>query len=379
MIQFAAPGVYKRDVFPTPPVELRTGVPAFLGYASGNGAVGRPTPIFSYVDFTATFGRPVSNSYLSFAVRAFFSNGGSLCYAVRLDDNLPPEIALQSGLDALIPLDTIDLVAAPDIMRLRQPGNLNPDPVQVGTMQASVVAHCQLMGDRFAILDPLPGGGVVAQLAALRSPNAAMYYPWVRMTSGPVLSGGLVPPSGHVAGVFASTDSQTGVHKAPANRALTDAVDVEIAIPRADQDRLNPIGVNCIRAFPGRGILVWGARTLSSDPAWTYVSTRRIFLTAGRWIARNLASFGFEPNNQALWTSVNRELNRYFTRLFENGALAGATPETSFYVKCDAETNPPGTRDLGMLVTEVGLAPGVPSEFIVVRIVQNAGGVSIGN
>ncbi len=377
MIQLASPGVYRQEVFAAPPVTLGTGVPAFLGYASGPAGLNQPLPLFSLADFTANFGGVVENAYLSFAVRAFFANGGSLCYAVRLDDAQPPELALQSGLDALSASDTIDLIAAPDIMRLRQPGNLAPDPVQVRTMQSAVVAHCELLGNRFALLDSLPGGGVLAQRSGIRSADAALYYPWVRMTSGPSWSGGLAPPCGHVAGVYARTDSETGVYKAPANEALEDAIDIEVPIGRADQNALNPAGINCIRAFPGRGILVWGARTLSSDPAWTYVSTRRIFLTAGRWIARNLASLAFEPNNEALWALSTREINRYFQELFESGALAGATAETSFYVKCDAETNPPNTRNTRMLVTEIGVAVGVPSEFIVVRIVESASGTAI--
>ncbi len=371
MTGFVTPGVYRQEVLPTPPAELRTGVPAFLGYASGMAAVNTPVALASSADFIARFGGPMAGSYLANAVGGFFSNGGTLCYAVRLDDLTAPEIALQIGLDSISSLDTIDLIAAPDIMRYRQPGNLKPDPGQVTIMQSALIAHCQLMGDRFAILDSLPGGGVVAQRAGIRSPNAALYYPWIRTSAG------LMPPCGHVAGVYARADSQTGVHKAPANAALEDVVDVEIPVSGADQGALNPLGINCIRAFPGRGILVWGARTLSSDPAWIYVSTRRIFLTAARWISRNLAGFIYEPNNEALWALVTRELNSYFLRLYESGALAGATPQSSFYVKCDAENNPPATRDLGMLVTEIGLAPGVPSEFVVVRIVQTASGATI--
>jgi phage tail sheath protein FI len=141
------------------------------------------------------------------------------------------------------------------------------------------------------------------------------------------------------------------------------------------QAALNPIGVNAIRAFPGRGIRVWGARTLSSQAAWTYVSVRRIFLTAIRWIERNLGGVAFEPNDPQLWNRIGRELRVYFTALFRAGALQGRTPAEAFYVKCDAETNPPEVREAGRVVTEIGLAPASPNEFVVVRIIHGVGGV----
>lgn len=379
MTRIAAPGIYRQDVFPTPPAELQTGVPAFLGYAAGSAAFNHPIPLNSLADLTTALFNSLPDGYLFHAIRAFFSNGGSTCYAVRLNDAFPAEIALQQGLDALLPLDTIDLVAAPDIMRVRQPGNLKPDPVQVAIMQLAIITHCQTTGDRFALLDSLPGGDIIAQRSRLRSPNGALYYPWLLTANGPNLPNVLVPPCGHVAGIYARTDQQTGVHKAPANEILQDAVDVELPISNADQAGLNPLSINCIRSFPGRGILVWGARTLSTDTEWTYVSTRRLFLTAGRWISRNLSGFIYEPNNEVLWDKVTRELTTYFRQLFQRGALAGDTPEASFYVKCDSETNPQDTRELGMLVTEIGLRPGVPSEFIVVRLVQSASGLTISN
>ena len=150
-------------------------------------------------------------------------------------------------------------------------------------------------------------------------------------------------------------------------------LDLETGIDNSIQDQLNPEGVNCLRAFPGRGIRVWGARTLSRDPNWRYVSVRRLFLTLRRWIDLNMAWATFEPNEPRLWVRIQRELTVYLTKLLRDGALKGATPEQAFFVKCDVETNPPELREVGQVVTEIGLAPLAPAEFIVVRIIHRAG------
>jgi len=183
-----------------------------------------------------------------------------------------------------------------------------------------------------------------------------------------------------VAGIYARTDQHTGVHKAPANEALRGVIDLEIRLTAAQQEALNPAGsaggINCVRAFPGRGIRVWGARTLTDDPAWTYVNVRRLVLTVKRWLDRTMAGVVFEPNDLKLWIRIRREVTAFLRDLFQRGALRGNTPEQAFFVKCDAETNPPEVRALGRVVAEVGLAVQVPSEFVVARIVYGAKGAS---
>jgi phage tail sheath protein FI len=176
-----------------------------------------------------------------------------------------------------------------------------------------------------------------------------------------------------VAGIFARSDTRVGVFKAPANEEIFGVLDLETSIDNSIQDQLNPEGVNCLRVFPGRGIRVWGARTLSRDPNWRYVSVRRLFLTLRRWIDLNMAWATFEPNALPLWVRIQRELTTYLTTLLRAGALQGTTPAQAFYVKCDAETNPPDLREAGQVVIEIGLAPLAPAEFIVVRIIQRAG------
>jgi phage tail sheath protein FI len=385
MATYRTPGLYREDIFLPPSEGLRTAVPAFLGYASSDAqepvATNTPQPLTLWPQFEWHFGKPLSYSYLAYAVRGFFANGGRLCYVVRLEDG-DAVAALENGLAALEALDTIDLVAAPDIMRPGMDGTLAPDDAETLAMQADVLAHCDKMGDRLCLLDS-PGLAapevVRARRRELDGKNGALYYPWVRVADGPdwPWNKGFLPPCGHVAGVFARSDERAGVQKTPANEVLEGVLDLEINLSDAQQGELNPEGINCLRAFPGRGIRVWGGRTLSRDPNWTYISVRRIFLTAGRWIEHNLGGVVFEPHDYRLMARVSRELNAYFLDLFHRGALKGKTPQEAFYVKCDDETNPPEVREAGELVTEIGLAPATPNEFVVVRIVHGAGGISI--
>ena len=365
--RYQAPGVYRQDIVVPRSAELRTGVPAFLGRAA-YGRANAPQALTLWPQFEQQFGGP-SDGYLWYAVRGFFQNGGRLCYVLPLEDASVP--ALQQGLNALGSLDTIDLVCAPD---------LAADPAQAGLLQRLVLDHCAAAGDRFAILDAWPGAsidGVLRQRSGLNATDGALYYPWIGVADGPATHGGFIPPCGHMAGIYARSDRRAGVYKAPANEILEGVFDLEVVLSRLDQEQLNPAGVNCLRSFPGRGILAWGARTLSVDPEWTYVNVRRLFLTAGRWIQRNMAGVVFEPHDQRLWTRIGRELNAYFTSLFQQGALAGNTPQEAFFVKCDAETNPPEVRDQGQIVTQIGLAPAVPNEFIVVQIIQGPSGAAL--
>jgi hypothetical protein len=371
---YQTPGVYKKDIFARPRAAFLTGVPVFLGLAER--APAQPVQKLTlWPQFAEQFG--TTAGYLGVAVHAFFLNGGDVCYAVRLPDTSVE--ALRTGLQLVAPIDDIDLVCAPDIMWSGVPGAA-PDPATVKSLQSEVLDYCVKQGDRLAILDGMPGSDIEVvrrQRRDLAGANGALYFPWVKVDDSATGVGGFVPPCGHVAGVFARTDRATGVHKAPANQEVEGVVDLAAHVSNTDQERLNPEGINCIRSFPGRGIRVWGARTLSGETAWAYVNVRRIFLTATRWIEANLTGTGFEPNDPQLWTRIGRELFVYFNGLFEQGALKGDSPQEAFYIKCDAETNPPEVREQGRVVTEIGLAPNLPSEFVVVRIIHGASGVTI--
>ena len=378
---YKTPGVYREEIFLKPEAKLPTGVPGFIGFADAGSQGGpdfnQPVALHRKEEFATRFSsRP--ESYLAEAVTGFFDNGGLRCYVARADPGGDRAVALQNAIAALAPRVDLDLVAVPDAMSLRLPDG-RPDLPAIAQVQRRMLAHCAEQGDRLAILDALPERtteGVLAQREGLtigqaEPVNGALYYPWLRtITDRPVP---LVPPCGHVAGIFARTDARVGVFKAPANEEIFGVLDLETGVDNSIQDRLNPEGVNCLRAFPGRGIRVWGARTLSRDPNWRYVNVRRLFLTLRRWIDLNMAWATFEPNEPRLWVRIQRELSVYLAKLLSDGALKGATQQQAFFVKCDAETNPPSLREVGQVVTEIGLAPLAPAEFIVVRIIHRAG------
>lgn len=379
MPTYKTPGIYFEEKSPASGAVLRTGVPAFLALA-GEVYQKSSDPVIQlglWPEFLQNFtpddeSIPLESTTLGQAVHGFFANGGErclVCLAPRDQDAMASR-ALERVLEMLAADDDLHLLCAPDLFRLT--GSVE-EQLQ---LQTTVLEHCDAMGDRFAILDSLPGaspGDVANQRQKLRGTNGALYYPWIRTLGGSAP----IPPCGHVAGIYARSDRLIGVHKAPANEVLEDTADLEFGVTGAQQAMLNPMGVNCLRAFPGRGRLVWGARTLSDDPAWTYVNVRRLFLTAGRWIRLNMSNNLFEPNDPRLWARIVRDLTVYFTELFRGGALKGSSVAEVFYIKCDAETNPPGEQDQGRVIAEIGLAPTVPSEFVVVRIVHDVSGVTI--
>jgi hypothetical protein len=190
------------------------------------------------------------------------------------------------------------------------------------------------------------------------------------ITSRPIM----VPPSGHVAGIWARVDGSRGVHKAPANEVVLGANGLDFQVTHEEQGGLNRVGVNCIRAFPGRGIRVWGARTLSSDPEWRYVNVRRLFNYLGESIIEGTQWAVFEPNDDRLWTRLRISTYNFLMRTWRDGALFGATPDEAFFVKCDAETNPPDVIEAGQVIIEVGVSPVKPAEFVIFRISQFTGG-----
>lgn len=372
-----APGVYPQDVFPPPAPTLLTGVPAFLGYA-GQGLVGDPEPLTLWPQFQAQFGAPQAGGFLAYAVRGFFENGGQLCYVVRLDDKATPLAGLRAGLAALQAVDAVDLVCVPDIM-ISASLTSAPDVKAVTALQGEVLADCQRTGGRFAILDAVltsDTATVEKQRAALSSEDGALYHPWL-WSPGQDGTPLYLPPCGHLAGIYARSDQKVGVHKAPANEPVDGVLDLRVNLTDDVIGRLYAEGVNCLRAVPGRGFRVWGACTLSDDPGWRPIGARRVFLTMSRWLEQFMAPLLYEPNDVRLWVRVMRELTAYLDAEFQRGALKGRTPEEAFFVKCDSETNPPDVTDAGMLVTNVGVALAAPAEFVFVRIIHGASGVSI--
>jgi hypothetical protein len=279
--------------------------------------------------------------------------------------------------------EEVTMVCCPDLMSpLAYRGEIVHE--QIKAVQRAMIDYCESVGGRMAILDAPPSMDpqtVEKWLtidANYDSMHAALYYPWITIAN-PLSGHGQpatidVPPCGHIAGVFARNDSEIGVHKAPANEIVRGALRPVIEITRGEQDGLNPNRVNCIRSFPGRGVRVWGARTLSSDPAWRYVNVRRLFNMVERSIERSTQWVVFQPNDPALWSRIRRDVSAFLTVLWRDGMLFGNTPQEAFFVKCDAELNPPEVRDMGRLIIEVGLAPVKPAEFVIFRFSQYSGG-----
>jgi phage tail sheath protein FI len=317
------------------------------------------------------------------------------------------------GLRALERIDEVSLVAIPDIHiqpvlppRIEplpppvrdpcvegppEPSAPNVPPVfpemppvfseqEIFQVQAAMVEHCEELRDRFALLDPpflaarndqLGAGAIIAWRSRFESKYAALHYPWLRVVDPLRLRGAVVrdlPPSGHVAGLFAQTDLTIGVYKAPANAELEWAEDTTAIVTDSLQADLNPRGINAIRVFSGRGICVYGARTVSSDPDWRYINVRRLIMMieealdlATQWVV-------FEPNDFYTRGKVMLAITSFMETLWRSGALTGTHPDQAFFVKCDENNNPPSEREQGRMHVEVGVAPSVPYEFVVLRI-----------
>lgn len=400
MTVYQTPGVYQEEWRDVARAELRTGVPGFLVLARKIGGQAERAPLPSeqqpdppgdaptrysrWHQFQEALERDsrLKHGLTKHAVKGFFGNGGRICYvhAVECAGAFPSSDEIAAGLEAFLAVEDVDLICVPDLMAPILDHQQSLDSTTVFAAQNVVLRFCDEHSRHFAILDSLPDAEasvVQVQRGALQGENGALYYPWIKVPDGPEATGGFIPPCGQVAGIFTRSDERVGVHKAPANEALADVVDLKVAIDNKTQGGLNENHVNCIRALPGRGIRVWGARTLSTNQSWTYINVRRVFITAARWIDRNMAGYVFEPHTPDLWARITRDLTAYFTDLWRRGALVGTSAEDAFFVKCDAETNHDQDRDQGRVVAEIGLAPNEPGEFIVVRIVQLTSGINM--
>ncbi len=364
-----------------------------------------PVLVTSWAQFTRAFGDfvgsadlPVASggttpaaideghSQLAHAVYGFFNNGGSRCYVARVT----AEGDIADALKAFAAIDEIALVAAP--------GRTSP------TVRSALVSHCENTRNRFAILDgpktapdltsltrmpaaatdtPATPGTTPPPADAPAATNyAAWYFPWIQVfdpgtkaaRAADAVSGVVaVPPSGHIAGIYARVDNDRGVHKAPANEVIMGALGLTQAVSRADQDGLNPKGVNCLRLL-NSNILVWGARTVGGDgnADLKYINVRRMLLFLRKSIEEGTQWVVFEPNTPALWQKVSRNVTAFLTNVWRSGALFGTTAQEAFYVRCDENTNPAESRDAGLVVTEIGVAIVRPAEFVVFRISQSA-------
>jgi phage tail sheath protein FI len=369
-----APGVYIEEITPAGPIAgAGTGAPALIGVvASPPASLGTPVAITNWTAYTGAFGSYQASLNLPHAVRGFFGNGGTLAYVVPIKDTT----GVDAALDALTRQSDVGMVCLPGVV----------DPA----VQGKVITHCETMGNRFAILDgaqdqtPLKSGGtLLSQRAALDAGNgfAALYWPWI-VIADPAAAAGTsatvtVPPSGHVAGVMSRCDNTIGIHQAPANQVVRGALALDYALNDTEQGTLNQHNINAIRIFPGTPPLIWGARTLTTSTQWQYVNVRRLVSYIEASIVQGIRWAMFAPNNTALWKGLQRSITEFLTRVWESGALFGASAKEAFYVKIDEELNPPAVRTLGQVFAEIGVAPTRPAEYIVLRIGLWDGGAKV--
>ena len=406
MPTYLTPGIYIEEV-PTGsrPIEaVGTSTAAFIGVAPNPDArLHEAFGINNWSQFIKEYaGEGATSTPLAQAVYGFFQNGGGRCYIV----NIGPKKELvgsggqRKGIETLEEVDEVAIVAAPGFTD--------------AASYDALLTHCEKLGDRVCVLDapenganfnidqlkleatagptkpkkpaagepaapPEPATPASGGLRARTSDGGfgAYYFPWIVMRD-PFSSKDMIaaPPSGHIAGIYARNDATRGVHKAPANEVIRGALDLTYKVTREEQGELNKNGVNCLRQFAAEGIRVWGARTLAKGE-WRYLNVRRLFNQIEESIAEGTRWVVFEPNDMSLWKSIRRDVSAFLTLLWRQGALMGATPEEAFFVKCDAETNPPEVIDAGMVVTLIGIAPVKPAEFVIFRIGQGAGGTEV--
>ncbi|WP_025846039.1 phage tail sheath family protein [Paenibacillus ehimensis] len=269
----------------------------------------------------------------------------------------------RTGIQAFIDNDEVSLMAVPGVT----------DP----NVQLALVAHCENLGSRFAILDIPRDKTKIADVMTHRdifdTQYAAMYHPWLQVFDPLDKRNIYIPPSGSVAGIYARSDNTRGVHKAPANEVVRGCVGLDCQYNKGEQDILNPRGVNLIRSFTGQGIRVWGARTLSSNGLWKYVNVRRLFIFVEGSIKNGTNWVVFEPNDEKLWARVHRTIDAFLTRVWKDGALAGTSPGEAFYIQIGRNTMTQDDIDNGRLICVIGIAPVKPAEFVIFRITQKTG------
>lgn len=274
------------------------------------------------------------------------------------EDNGPGK---RSGLAAF--LENVDV----SIMAI--PGVTAPE------VQAALIAHCENCKSCFAILDvPIDRkktNDVVEFRDMYDTTYAAMYHPWLEMFDPLAKRSAYFPPSGAMAGIYARTDNERGVHKAPANEIVRGCTGLSCNYNEGEQDILNPKGVNLIRAFMGRGIRVWGARTMSSNGLWKYVNVRRLYIYIEESIKANTNWVVFEPNSEVLWGRVTRTIEMFLATCWRSGALAGSTPSEAYFVECGPTTMTQDDIDNGRLICNIGIAAVKPAEFVIFRITQH--------
>ena len=349
-----SPGVYIQNINLQPQsIEgVSTSSAAFLGETQMG--PNTPTLITSWKQYQQIFGSYFgSDKFMPYTVEGFFLNGGQRCYVCNVTNS-----DYAAALALLEKVEEVSIVYAP---------NAQATPGLAGAL----ISHCEQLRYRFAILDSIKGQDPSSVSKPADSSFAALYYPWIYVREADTVPLRLVPAGGHVAGIYAHTDIERGVNKAPANLLVKGAVDLELTMESSQQDSLNLQGINCIRNFSGKGILVWGARTLSSDAERKYISVCRLLIYLEQSIKKGTAWAVFEPNNEATWAKIKASVECFLTQTWKNDMLTGVKPQDAYFVNCDRNiTMTQNDIDNGRLIILVGVAPIKPAEFLILRISQ---------
>jgi Bacteriophage tail sheath protein len=354
--KYNAPGVYSENIGPNPHtiVGASTTVTAFVGFTTSGPDT--PTLLNSFADYISTFGTSTPpGGNMTQAVQAFFDNGGTQLYVLRVNAGPTSPDSLLEPLEAL---DDISIVCC-------------PDEQSIAGMAAALIAHCERLRYRIVVLAAPKGSDLEnAPPVDAKSAFAAYYAPWVVVPNPDGGADLTVHPGGHIAGAIVRNDLERGVSKAPANLPILGVAGLERQFTDAEQASVSQRGVNLLRSFPGRGDVIWGARTTSSDPEWKYINVRRYLIYLEKSIADGLQWVTFENNGPELWSSVKQSVISFVQNEFASGRLQGMTATEAYFVRCDATTMTQDDIDNGRLVCEVGVATVFPAEFIVFRIGQ---------
>ncbi len=330
---------------------ISTSTAAFLGETEKGPT--SPTLVTSWGEFQKLFGGYLDmDRFLPYSVEGFFLNGGKRCFIRKIVNGDYP-----AALAELETVDEISILYCPN-------AQVTPGLADL------LIDHCELLRSRFAIFDSIKGQGLTQISKPRASSYAAFYYPWIQVKNAVQGQICLVPPGGHVAGIYVHSDIEAGVNKAPANQVVMGAVGTEFDCNQRLFEPLEFEGLNCIRTFAGRGIRIWGARTLSDDPFYKYVSVRRMLIYLEQSISKGLAWAVFEFNNEALWTKVKVLIESFLNEILRTGMLMGAKPQEAYFVKVDRTTMTQSDIDSGRLMVLIGIAITKPAEFMIIRIGQ---------
>ena len=366
--------------------QRRTAVAGFVGLST-RGPTHGPVLLTKWREFEYTFGGFSPGLFLAHSVHGWFINGGGRCFVARVgDDQGNADVndyrgEESSGIIGLERVDEVTIVATPDIVGLYGRGKYGLDEVR--ELQLSLIVHCEKMGNRMAVLDPLPdlNPQQVYEWANSRdwdTKMAALYYPWLRVLdpagTQPFVN---VPPSGHIAGMWAHNDQENGVWAAPANQTLSGALALQYGVTNEESLVLQRANVNAIRPVGGQGIRVWGSRTLSSDPAYADIATMRMIWTVGTFVRDVTSWAAFERSNPWTWNRLRSSVEAALEALWRRTAFAGRTTAEAFFVNCDGEVNVPELAAAGRTRVEFGFALKFPGEFTRMAVEQPSGDIQL--